>query len=41
MEEHFDIYCDLCDTHTEVIVDENSGVAPEFCPMCGTPVEPQ
>ena len=40
-EQVYDIVCDLCESSCEVIVDENSGIAPEFCPMCGTPVEPQ
>ena len=40
-EQVYDIVCDLCESTCEVIVDENTGAIPEFCPMCGTPVEPQ
>jgi len=41
MDEHYDIHCSVCETHSEVIVDGNVGIEPEFCPMCGSPVEPE
>ena len=34
----FDIACEMCETHTEVIV-VDVDEAPCFCPMCGVPVE--
>lgn len=36
----YDIFCDVCEVSSEVIVDELEQ-QPEFCPMCGTPVEIQ
>ena len=34
----FDITCDMCDTHTEVIVVSEVDEFPAFCPMCGEAV---
>lgn len=38
MEEEYWAECPACDTETQVLVCD-SGEQPQYCPMCGTPIE--
>jgi transcription elongation factor Elf1 len=35
----YDINCDICESSTEVIVDDLIDEKPAYCPMCGSPIE--
>jgi rRNA maturation endonuclease Nob1 len=35
----FELVCGVCDCITVVSEETESGETPQFCPMCGSPVE--
>lgn len=38
MEEEYWAECEACESETQVMVLDNEEI-PQFCPMCGSPVE--